>query len=132
MEAWDVVVVGGTVAGLRAAIAAHDAGASVTILEEGAIGSGGASTSVEGFAVSLNETNYDGHAKDTIAVGLGQCDETTVRHRTASAFDHLAELERWGLVLRRGKNGLPLLSSGPGQTQSRVATTGDTTGRESA
>ena len=130
MEAWDVVVVGGTVAGLRAAIAAHDAGASVTILEEGAIGSGGASTSVEGFAVSLNETNYDGHAKDTIAVGLGQCDETTVRHRTASAFDHLAELERWGLVLRRGKNGLPLLSSGPGQTQSRVATTGDTTGRE--
>ncbi len=130
MEAWDVVVVGGTVAGLRAAIAAHDAGASVTILEEGAIGSGGASTSVEGFAVSLDETNYDGHAKDTIAVGLGQCDETTVRHRTASAFNHLAELERWGLVLRRGKNGLPLLSSGPGHTQSRVATTGDTTGRE--
>ena len=130
MEAWDVVVVGGTVAGLRAAISAHDAGVSVTILEEGAIGSDGASTSVEGFAVSLNETNYDGHAQDTIAVGLGQCDETTVRHRTASAFDHLAELERWGLVLRRGKNGLPLLSSGPGHTQSRVATTGDTTGRE--
>jgi len=71
MAAWDVVVVGGTVAGLRAAIAANDAGASVTILEEGAIGSGGATTSVEGFAVSLDETNFDGHAKDTIAVGLG-------------------------------------------------------------
>ena len=32
MEAWDVVVIGATVAGLRAAIAAHDEGASVVIL----------------------------------------------------------------------------------------------------
>lgn len=130
MEAWDVVVVGGTVAGLRAAIAAHDAGSSVTILEEGSIGSGGASTIVEGLAASLNETNYDGHANDTISVGSGQCDEATVRHRTASAFDHLAELERWGLVLRRSESGLPHLTSGPGNTLARVATTGDTTGRE--
>ncbi|MBC8437765.1 MAG: FAD-dependent oxidoreductase, partial [Euryarchaeota archaeon] len=52
MEAWDVVVVGGTVAGLRAAISAHDSGASVTILEEGALGSGSTSTAVEGLAVS--------------------------------------------------------------------------------
>ena len=57
MDAWDVVVVGGTVAGLRAAISAHDAGSSVLVLEEGAIGSGGSSTSVEGLAASINESN---------------------------------------------------------------------------
>ena len=32
MQAWDVIVVGGSVAALRAAIAASDEGAAVTIL----------------------------------------------------------------------------------------------------
>ena len=46
MDAWDVVVVGGTVAGLRAAISAHDSGASVIVLEEGAVGSAGSALSL--------------------------------------------------------------------------------------
>ncbi len=130
MDAWDVVVVGGSVAGLRAAIAAHDLGANVVVLEEGAIGSGGAPTSVEGLAVSSNEANNDSHATDTLATGAGVCDESTVRKRTGAAFDHLAEMERWGLVLRRSSSGAPHLVSGPGHNYARVATTGDTTGRE--
>ncbi|MDP6742712.1 MAG: FAD-binding protein [Candidatus Thalassarchaeaceae archaeon] len=130
MDAWDVVVVGGTVAGLRAAISAHDSGAEVIVLEEGAIGSGGASTSVEGLAVSSNEENNTSHATDTLATGAGICDESTVRKRTGSAFNHLAEMERWGLVLRRASSGAPHLISGPGHNIARVATTGDTTGRE--
>ena len=130
MDAWDVVVVGGTVAGLRAAISAHDAGSSVLVLEEGAIGSGGSSTSVEGLAASINESNNKSHASDTINTGAGMCDESTVHNRTNSSFDHLAQLERWGLVLRRTSNGTPHLISGPGHNLARVATTGDTTGRE--
>ncbi len=130
MEAWDVVVVGGGVAGLRAAIAASDEGASVTILEEGALGSASASLSCEGLAVSMGETTSSKHAEDTITIGAGACDESVVRRRTASAFDHLAEMERWGLVLRRDDNGLPMLSDAPGHSHPRLATTGDTTGRE--
>ena len=130
MDAWDVVVVGGTVAGLRAAISAHDSGAEVIILEEGAIGSGGASTTVEGLAVSSNEESNNSHATDTLATGAGICDESTVRKRTGAAFNHLAEMERWGLVLRRASSGAPHLISGPGHNFARVATTGDTTGRE--
>tara|TARA_B100001750_G_scaffold236062_1_gene239416 strand:+ start:116 stop:1609 length:1494 start_codon:yes stop_codon:yes gene_type:complete len=130
MDAWDVVVVGGTVAGLRAAISAHDSGASVIVLEEGAVGSAGSATSVEGLAASINESNNESHANDTITTGAGICDESTVRNRTNSSFDHLAEMERWGLVLRRTSNGTPHLISGPGHNLARVATTGDTTGRE--
>ena len=130
MDAWDVVVVGGTAAGLRAAISAHDSGAAVIVLEEGAVGSGGSSTSVEGLAVSSNEVSNDSHATDTLATGAGVCDESTVRKRTGAAFDHLAEMERWGLVLRRSSSGAPHLISAPGHSHARVATTGDTTGRE--
>nr|AIF06460.1 fumarate reductase (sdhA) [uncultured marine group II/III euryarchaeote KM3_192_C12] len=130
MDAWDVIVVGGGVAALRAAIAAHDGGATVTILESGATGSGGAGMACEGFSVSANETNSNNHADDIIRAGAGECDESVVRIRTASAFGHLAELERWGLVLRRDEQGLPLLLSAPGHSEPRLATTGDSTGRE--
>ncbi|MBS72607.1 MAG: hypothetical protein CMO20_06660 [Thermoplasmata archaeon] len=130
MDAWDVVVVGGTIAGLRAAIAAHDSGARVTVLEEGAIGSGGSSLSVEGIATSLNETDNKSHYDDTIAVGHGLCDEDVVQSRTKSSFTHISELENWGLVLRRDSNGLPLLSPSIGHSQSRLSSTGDSTGRE--
>jgi succinate dehydrogenase/fumarate reductase flavoprotein subunit len=130
MDAWDVIVVGGGVAALRAAIAAHDAGATVTILESGGLGSGGAGLACEGLSVSAGETNSNSHAEDVIQAGAGQCDESVVRLRTASAFNHLAELERWGLVLRRDEQGLPLLLSAPGHSQTRLVTTGDSTGRE--
>lgn len=130
MDAWDVIVVGGGVAALRAAIAAHDSGATVTILESGGLGSGGAGMACEGLSVSASETNSNSHASDIIQAGAGECDESVVRLRTASAFNHLAELERWGLVLRRDEQGHPLLQSAPGHSQPRLATTGDSTGRE--
>jgi succinate dehydrogenase/fumarate reductase flavoprotein subunit len=39
-------------------------------------------------------------------------------------------MERWGLVLRRAENGNPHLTTGLGHSTARIATTGDTTGRE--
>ncbi len=130
MEAWDVVVVGGTVAGLRAAVAAADSAATVTILEEGALGGAAGNMTVESLAVSANEANPSNHASDTISAGCGIADEQVVTTRTASAFPHLSQLEQWGLNLRRAADGSPHLSTAPGHSTPRLASTGDTTGRE--
>ena len=45
-------------------------------------------------------------------------------------MNHLAELERWGLNLRRDRNGAPHLGQLPGQSNPRTASTGDSTLRE--
>ena len=129
MEAWDVVVVGGGIAALRAAISASDAGASVTVLSAGAPTSPEGSPSC-GLAASLGETDYTGHAADTMRVGSELCESDVVTRVTASASNHLSELERWGLMLRRDGNGLPELGLLPGQSTARTANTGDSTPRE--
>jgi succinate dehydrogenase / fumarate reductase flavoprotein subunit len=130
MQAWDVVVVGSGVAALRCAIAAADAGASVTILCPGALDSPQQAPMLSGFATSMGEVSSKAHFSDTISVGADLCEPQIVARFANSAVDHLAELERWGLVLRRDTNGLPLLSHLPGHSIARVANTGDSTDRE--
>ena len=130
MQAWDVVVVGSGSAALRAAIAASDAGASVTVLCPGALDSPQEAPMLAGLASSMGEAGSKAHFSDTMTVGADLCEAQVVRSHTSSAVDHLIELERWGLVLRRDTNGFPLMSHLPGHSIARVAGTGDSTGRE--
>ena len=53
MDAWDVVVIGGTVAGMRAAIAAHDAGAAGALFDGRAHGSDAGAVDTGGLAISM-------------------------------------------------------------------------------
>ena len=129
MESWDVIVIGSGVAALRAAIAALDAGATVSIFDDAGPGSAQARADDTGIAASLAESDSNEHQQDTAAVGKGV--ETTVSNsRCASSVSTLIELERWGLNLRRDGSGAPALSSQPGHRTPRVATVGDVTGRE--
>ena len=130
MQAWDVVVVGSGSAALRAAIAASDAGASVTVLCPGALDSPQEAPMLAGLATSMGEDGSKAHVSDTMTVGVDLCEAQVVRSHASSAVDHLIELERWGLILRRDTNGLPLMSHLPGHSIARVAGTGDSTGRE--
>jgi len=129
MEAWDVVVVGSGPAALRAAIAASEAGVTTTVLCPGGPSSGGTGADA-GLAASMNEPSSAAHAADTTAAGAGLSEPGIVAMRTGAAVDHLAELERWGLVLRRDGNGLPHLGEAPGNSVARVANAGDASGRE--
>ena len=130
MDAWDVVVIGGTVAGMRAAIAAHDAGASVALFSGHAHGSDAGAADTGGLAASVGEATSKAHRDDTIRAGRWLSDQDVVASRTTAAFEELAQLERWGLVLRRDGASLPLLQQLPGHSEPRVASTGDSTGRE--
>jgi len=130
MQAWDVVIVGGSIASLRAAIAASDEGATVTILSPSSPSSFVGDTTTCGLATSSGETDPSGHAADAHRVGAEMCEVDIVAATTNTAVAHLAELERWGLNLRRDRNGSPHLGQLPGQSNPRTASTGDSTLRE--
>ena len=130
MQAWDVVIVGGSVAGLRAAIAASDQGAAVTVLSSASSSSFADDTVSCGLATSAGEVDPSNHAADTKRVGAELCENDVVAASSGSAVNHLAELERWGLNLRRDRNGAPHLGQLPGQSNPRTASTGDSTLRE--
>ena len=130
MQAWDVVIVGGSIASLRAAIAASDEGATVTVLTPSSSSAFVDDATSCGLATSSGETNPSEHAADTRRVGADLCETDVVASSTNSAVAHLAELERWGLNLRRDRNGSPHLGQLPGQSSPRTASTGDSTLRE--
>ena len=115
---------------MRAAIAASDEGATVTVLTPSSSSAFVDDTTSCGLATSSGETNPSEHAADTRRVGADLCETDVVASSTNSAVAHLAELERWGLNLRRERNGSPHLGQLPGQSNPRTASTGDSTLRE--
>jgi succinate dehydrogenase / fumarate reductase flavoprotein subunit len=130
MQAWDVVVVGSGVAALRAAIASSDEGATVTVLSGSTPSSFADDTAVGGLSASLGEATTSEHVADIHRIGADLCEAEVVTSVTGSAIKHLAELEKWGLNLRRDRNGSPHLAKLPGQSNARTASTGDSTLRE--
>ena len=130
MESWDVVVVGGGPAALRAAIASADAGSSPLMIDSYGTGasSGGAPTA--SLAASIEETDSSAHLEDTIAAGGDSVNEGAATRICSQAVSTLAELEKWGLVLRRTDAGLPHASEAPGHTRPRMTGCGDSTLRE--
>src|SRR5437762_13669572 len=76
----DVVVIGGGVAGLRAAIAAADAGADVLLLTKDTVEQSNTWYAQGGIAAVLQPLDsVEAHIKDTEIVGVGLCDESAVR-----------------------------------------------------
>ena len=130
MEAWDVVVVGATVAGMRAAIAAHDEGASVVILSAHGLGNSGSDNYSSGLAASIDESNSMSHRDDTIRGGDWLNDQDIVSNRTTLINSHIAQLDQWGLNFRRSLSGSPSSEKGLGHKSPRVLTTGYSTSRQ--
>src|ERR1700727_3019705 len=76
----DVLVLGGGVAGLRAAIAAAEAGADVLVLTKDTIDQSNTWYAQGGIAAVLQPLDsIDSHVKDTLVCGAGLCDERAVR-----------------------------------------------------
>ena len=129
MESWDLAIIGSGTAALRAAIAAADAGTVPIILDGAGVGSASGSPALAGLAVSLDEVSSIGHREDTIAAGGELCDKVAAARTCGAAVDTLAQLERWGLVLRRREGGLPHVSQTPDHSVPRMTGCGDATVR---
>jgi len=92
----DVLVIGGGVAGLRAAIAAAEYG-NVTVLVKRTVGESNTAQAQGGIAVVMSDgDSIDLHVQDTLTTGGGLCDEETVRIVIGEGPDRVKELIDWG------------------------------------
>ena len=93
----DVLVIGGGVAGLRAALAAADEGVDVIVLAKEAIQESNTWYAQGGVAAALNPPdNAESHIQDTINVGGGLCDRRAVEITIREGSQRVLELLSWG------------------------------------
>jgi L-aspartate oxidase len=97
-EKCDVLVVGAGVAGLSAALAAADAGASVRVLAKASHRSSNSYAAQGGIAAAIGPDDDPAlHAADTLAAGRGVCRPSAVRLLTEEAPARIAALRRLGV-----------------------------------
>jgi L-aspartate oxidase len=127
-ESSDVVVAGAGVAGLSAALAAADAGASVLVLAKASHRSSNSYAAQGGVAAAVGPGDDPVlHAEDTLAAGRGLCRPTAVRLLTEEAPARIGELRRFGVRFDEG------LGREGGHSRSRVVHAGGAdTGRHIA
>jgi L-aspartate oxidase len=94
----DVLVIGGGVAGLRAAIAAAQNGAEVLLLTKDTIEQSNTWYAQGGIAAVLQPLDsVESHIRDTETVGVGLCDEQAVRTVVQEGPQRVLELLSWGI-----------------------------------
>src|SRR4051794_56264 len=93
----DVLVIGGGVAGLRAAIAAAESGAEVLLMAKDTIEQSNTWYAQGGIAAVLQPLDsVEAHVRDTEIVGVGLCDEKAVRIVIEEGPKRVLELLSWG------------------------------------
>src|ERR1700754_1429463 len=93
----DVLVIGGGVAGLRAAIAAADAGVDVLLLTKDTVDESNTWYAQGGIAAVLQPLDsYESHVEDTEKGGAGLCDHDAVNMVVKEGPERVLELLSWG------------------------------------
>ncbi len=130
----DVLVIGGGSAGLRAAIAAYDAGANVLIVSRSKIGDPHTTQARGGINAALGimdpEDNWMIHASDTLREGEFIADYEKVEVLCKNAPDAIMELVNWGARFHREKDGRLTQRFFGAHTYRRTVFYGDWTGQE--
>ena len=132
----DVLVIGGGVAGARAAIAAADEGADVLVLTKDTIDQSNTWYAQGGIAAVLQPADsYQSHADDTEKGGAGLCDSEAVDVVIREGPQRVLELLEWGANFDKkagNPHGLAFTREG-GHSFARILHAfGDATGKELA
>jgi L-aspartate oxidase len=100
----DLLIIGGGIAGLRAALVASRHG-KVVLLTKGKIGESATEKAQGGIAAAIDQiedsTHY--HFEDTIAAGAGLCDEEAVKVLVTEGVDRVKELIEMGAQFDRAE-----------------------------
>ena len=132
----DVLVIGGGVAGLRAALAAADAGAEVLLLTKDTIDESNTWYAQGGIAAVLQPLDsVQSHIDDTLTVGVGLCDPQIVRNVITEGPARVLELLDWGANFDKQIGNAHDLAYGleGGHSHARILHAyGDATGKELA
>ncbi len=130
----DVVVIGAGGAGLRAAIECSLQGLSTGLICKSLLGKAHTVMAEGGVAASLgnvdNRDNWKIHFRDTMRGGKFLNDWRMAELHAKEAPDRVNELEDWGAVFDRTKDGLISQRNFGGHRYPRLAHVGDRTGLE--
>ncbi|SEC56891.1 succinate dehydrogenase / fumarate reductase flavoprotein subunit [Nocardioides exalbidus] len=133
-HAYDVVVIGAGGAGLRAAIAAHDAGARVAVVCKSLLGKAHTVMAEGGIAAAMGnrwpEDNWEVHFRDTMRGGKMLNHWRMAQLHAQQAPERVMELEDWGALFDRTDDGLISQRDFGGHKYARLAHVGDRTGLE--
>jgi len=126
----DFIVIGGGVAGLRAAVDLAKAG-RVLLLTKTALTESNSQYAQGGIAAAVGEADStDIHYSDTLVAGAGLCDEAAVKVLADEAPEEIRKLIEWGTEFDRVDGHVALAREGA-HSQARVLHAhGDATGRE--
>ncbi|WP_246856402.1 fumarate reductase/succinate dehydrogenase flavoprotein subunit [Nocardioides xinjiangensis] len=131
---YDVVVVGAGGAGLRAAIAAHEAGAETAIVCKSLLGKAHTVMAEGGIAAAMGnrwpEDNWQVHFRDTMRGGKMLNHWRMAQLHAQEAPERVLELEDWGALFDRTEDGLISQRDFGGHRYARLAHVGDRTGLE--
>jgi len=106
MQEFDVVVVGGGASGLRAAIAAKRAGASVALLSKSHPLRSNSAIAQGGINAPLGkDDSAENFANDIMAAGDGLCERAVVQSFVQDATKEVLWLEHMGAPFNRDKDG---------------------------
>ena len=130
----DVLVIGAGGAGLRAAIEASAAGLSVGLVCKSLLGKAHTVMAEGGVAAALGNVepkdNWKVHFRDTMKGGRYLNQWRMAQLHAMEAPDRVNELEEWGAIFDRTKDGRILQRNFGGHKYPRLAHVGDRTGLE--
>lgn len=130
----DVIVIGAGGAGLRAAIEASAAGCSVGLVCKSLLGKAHTVMAEGGMAASLanvdDRDNWEVHFADTMRGGQYLSNWRMAELHAKEAPERVRELEAWGAVFDRTRDGRILQRNFGGHRYPRLAHVGDRTGLE--
>lgn len=131
---YDVVVIGAGGAGLRAAIEASAQGVKTALVCKSLLGKAHTVMAEGGIAAALGnvypEDNWKVHFRDTMRGGKLLNNWRMAQIHAQEAPERVLELEEWGALFDRTKEGLILQRDFGGHRYARLAHVGDRTGLE--
>ena len=126
----DVLVVGSGGAGMSAAIAAREAGASVIVITKSALGASNTGRAQGGIQAALAaDDSTEDHFEDTFAAGHDDGDPAPVRTLVEGGPDAIAWLASIGVPFTRDDGDLRIIRCG-GARRPRLLQAGERTGAE--
>lgn len=133
-QQWDVVVVGAGGAGLRAAIEAREQGLRTAVICKSLFGKAHTVMAEGGIAASMGNVNagdnWQVHFRDTMRGGKFLNSWRMAELHAKEAPDRVWELETWGALFDRTKDGKISQRNFGGHEYPRLAHVGDRTGLE--
>ncbi|HSB62059.1 MAG TPA: fumarate reductase/succinate dehydrogenase flavoprotein subunit [Vicinamibacteria bacterium] len=131
---YDVLVIGAGGAGLRAAIEAHEEGVRTAVICKSLLGKAHTVMAEGGIAAAMAnvwpEDNWQVHFRDTMRGGKMLNNWRMAQLHAQESPDRVLELEEWGALFDRTRDGLVSQRDFGGHRYARLAHIGDRTGLE--